>query len=506
MRQKMSVEVKVGMFVFIAIILLAYMTTQITRGRMLSSDMYTVFVQFENVSGLKTESPVEIAGIDIGMVRDISLDNNQARVALAIRPDVQIYGDAKATIRTRGVLGDKFVEISPGSPRTEKLQDQDRIDRSTQPTDLDQLMTRVGDIADDLRIVSTSVANVFGGPEGETGMREIFTNFREAADQLNQLVQANTRGIEAIVSNLQDFSTDLAEISQTNKQGIKHIVDNFETASRDLNAALTRMDSILESAQHGEGPVATLLQDKKMSQDMKQTVAALESVSRKINDGQGTLGKLISDDETGRKVDDALDGINEVLDRYDRFQTVVDFHTEYMFESGDTKSYLNLTLQPGEDMFYLLSLIDDPKGRTQTTETITKTRTNKGAWTVAEEIEDKTEKDRLKFSAQLARRWDNFILRGGIIESKGGFGADYFLWDDRIKIYMDAFDFGSDDRAHLKAGANLYFLNNFYMTAGYDDFISKNDKNRSFFGGLGFYFTDEDLKYLLSSVPLGSMD
>ncbi|MFO7729119.1 MAG: MlaD family protein [Desulfonatronovibrio sp.] len=506
MRQKMSVEVKVGMFVLIAIILLVYMTTQITRGRMLSSDMYTVFVHFENVSGLKTESPVEIAGIDIGMVKDISLDNNQARVALAIRPDVQIYADARASIRTRGVLGDKFVEISPGNPDTEKLQNQGRIDRSTQPTDLDQLMTRVGDIADDLRVVSTSVANVFGGPEGEAGMREAFVNLREAAVHLNQLVQANTRGIEIIVSNLQNFSTDLAEISQSNKQGIQYIVNNFETASRDLNTALTRMDSILESAQYGEGPVATLLQDKKMSKDMQQTVAALESVSRKLDEGQGTLGKLISDDETGQKVDDALDGINKLVDKYDRFQTVVDFHTEYMFESGDTKSYLNLTLQPGEDMFYLLSLIDDPGGRTRTTETTTRTRTNKGAWTVTEEREDKTEKDRLKFSAQLARRWDNFILRGGIIESKGGFGADYFLWDDRIKIYMDAFDFGSDERAHLKAGANLYFLNNFYMTAGYDDFISKNDKNRSFFGGLGFYFTDEDLKYLLSSVPLGSMD
>lgn len=502
----MSVEVKVGMFVFIAIILLAYMTTQITRGRMLSSDMYTVFVQFENVSGLKTESPVEIAGIDIGMVRDISLDNNQARVTLAIRPNAQIYADARAAIRTRGVLGDKFVEISPGSPNTEKLQDQGRIVHSTQPTDLDQLMTRVGDIADDLRVVSTSVANVFGGPEGESGMREAFVNLREAAVHLNQLVQANTRGIEAIVSNLRSFSSDLAAVSHTNKQGITHIVNNFETASRDLNTAVTRMNSILDSAQYGEGPVSTLLQDKKMSEDMKQTVAALENISRKLDEGQGTLGKLISDDETGRKVDDALDGINEVLNRYDRFQTVVDFHTEYMFKSGDTKSYLNLTLQPGEDMFYLLSLIDDPGGRTTTTETITKTRTNNRAWTVTEEIEDKTEKDRLKFSAQLARRWDNLILRGGIIESKGGFGADYFLWDDRIKVYLDAFDFGSDDRAHLKAGANLYFLNNFYMTAGYDDFISKNDKNRSFFGGLGFYFTDEDLKYLLSSVPLGTMD
>jgi phospholipid/cholesterol/gamma-HCH transport system substrate-binding protein len=506
MRQKMGVEVKVGVFVFIAIILLAYMTTQITRGRMVTRDMYTVYALFENVSGLKTNSPVEIAGIDVGVVYEITLDNNLARVAMAIRPDVQIYADAQATIRTRGVLGDKFVEISPGSLRASRLEDRGLIPRGIQPIDLDQLMVRVGDIADDLRIVSTSVANVFGGPEGEQGMRDAFDNLREAALHLNQLVQANTQGIEMIVANLQSFSSDMAEISRTNKEGIKHIVDNFETASRELNTALSQVGSILQTAEHGEGPVATLLQDRQMSEDLRQTVASLENITRKLDEGRGTLGRLMSDDTTGEKIDDALDGINEFLERFDRFQTVVDFHTEYMFRSGDTKSYLNLTLQPSEDMFYLLSLIDDPRGRTRTTETITRTRTGTEPWSTTEKIEDKTEKNRLKFSAQMAKRWKDLILRGGIIESTGGFGMDYFLWDERVKLSFDAFDLGSDDRAHLKAGANLYFLKNFYLTAGYDDFISRNDKNRSFFGGLGFYFTDQDLKYLLSTVPLGAVD
>jgi phospholipid/cholesterol/gamma-HCH transport system substrate-binding protein len=506
MSQKMSVEVKVGVFVFIAIILLAYMTTQITRGQMVTKDMYTVYAHFGNVSGLKANSPVEIAGIDVGVVREISLDNNLARVAMAIRPDVRIHADAQATIRTRGVLGDKFVEISPGSPLAARLEHKDTMARGIQPTDLDQVMARVGDIAEDLRTVSRSVAHVFGGPEGEAGMRDAFVNLRELTVSLNELVQSNTRGIEMIVANLQSFSTDMAEISRDNKEGIRYIVDNFELASREINTAITRMSSILETAEHGEGPVATLLQYGRMSEDMRSTVASLESLTRKLDEGRGTLGRLMSDDTTGEKIDDALDGINEFLDKFDRFQTVVDFHTEYMFRSGDTKSYLDLTLQPSEDMFYLLSIVDDPRGRTETRETRTKTRTGGGAWTTTEKIEDRTYKDRIKFSAQIAKRWNDMILRGGLIESSGGFGMDYFLWDERIKLSFDAFDLGSDDRAHLKAGANLYFLKNFYLTAGYDDFISKVDKNRSFFGGLGFYFTDQDLKYLFSSVPLGAVD
>ncbi|MFP4128903.1 MAG: hypothetical protein ACLFRQ_03005 [Desulfonatronovibrio sp.] len=218
-----------------------------------------------------------------------------------------------------------------------------------------------------------------------------------------------------------------------------------------------------------------------------------------------SLYVLISDDQTGRKLDQALDSMNDFLARYDRFQTVVDFHTEFM-DSGDAKSYLDLTLQPADDKYYLLSVVDDPKGRTRTTDTITRTSTNQGPWTTTREIKEKSYKDRLKFSAQLAKRWNDLVIREVIIESSGGAGPDYFLWDDRFKLSLEAFDLGSEDRPRLKAKAHLYFWKNFYVTAGYDDFNSSHDKDRSLFGGLGFYFTDEDIKHLLSSVPTGGIN
>ena len=500
MAKTASVEIKVGIFVLIAIVLLGYLTTVLTRDRIITRDTYEIHAYFDNVTGLRTNSPVEIAGIDVGTVKDITLHENRARVTMAIRPDIDVHADSQATIRTRGVLGDKFVEVNPGSATEPTLEDGGVVSRGVQPTDLDQVMARIGDIADDISEVSRSVSNVFGGPEGEQDMREFFDNLREAAVHMNQIVQTNARGIEKIVANLQDFSGDLKTISETNKEGITHIVDNFSQASSQLNVSLEQLGEIMDTAQHGEGPVATLLEDRQMSEDMRRTAASLESLTRKLDEGEGTLGKLISEDDTGRKIDDALDGINEFLDRYDRFQTVVDFRSEYMASTGDMKSYLDLTLQPAEDRFYMLSLIDDPKGRTRTTETVERERVDGGQWTVTETEEEKTYKDRLKFSAQLAKRWNDFILRGGLIESTGGFGMDYFLWDERIKLYTDVFDLGAD-RPHVKSGANLYFLDNFYLTAGFDDYLSKHGDS-SFFGGLGFYFTDEDLKYLMSSVPV----
>ncbi len=499
MAKSPSMEIKVGIFVFIAILLLAYLTTLITRDRIITRDTYTVHADFENVSGLRTNSPVEIAGIDIGTVQEISLVNHRARVSMVIRENITIYADSRATIRTRGVLGDKFVEINPGSSQQPALEDGGVVAQGVQPTDLDQVMARIGDIADDISEVTRSVSNVFGGPEGERDMREFFENLRMAAVQLNQVVQTNAQGVEMIVSNLENFSGDLQHISQDNKENINQIIENFATYSNQLNITLSRIGDILETVQHGEGPVTTLLEDRQMSEDLRRTATSLESLTRKLDEGEGTLGKLITEDDTGRKIDDALDGINEFLDRFDRFQTVVDFRSEYMARTGDMKSYLNLTLQPAEDRFYLLSLVDDPKGRTRITDTTTRKWVDSEFQREVREREEKTQKDRIKFSAQLAKRWNNFILRGGLIESTGGFGMDYFLWDERIKLYTEFFDLGAD-RPHLKSGANLYFLDNFYLTAGFDDYVSRRDS--SFFAGLGFYFTDEDLKFFMTSVPL----
>ncbi len=115
--------------------------------------------------------------------------------------------------------------------------------------------------------------------------------------------------------------------------------------------------------------------------------------------------------------------------------------------------------------------------------------------------EVKSERDRLKFNAQIAKRYQDLVLRGGIIESSGGVGLDYYLFDDRLKLTLQAFDFDIDRRAHLKAGVDLSFFKYLYLTAGYDDFISDEGMS-SFFVGAGLVFTDDDIKYLLISAPV----
>lgn len=499
---KTGTEIKVGLFVFIALAALGFMSLQVGSGSLFGGGTYDLVVVFDSVTGLKPGAPVEVAGIEVGSVRDIALEGNRAKLTLAIREGVKLRADVVASIKSRGVLGDKYVQLGGGSEGFDYLAEGQRIQRSDRSADLEVLFEKVGQIADDIGLVAKSVANVMGGPEGERDLRLTFHSMRDLAVNLNQMVQANMESVNLIVANMRQFSGDLAEVSSENKQSLGVIIENFEVASTQLKGTLDKMGSVLDKIDSGEGAIGKMVSDPDMGDDLKRTVASLESVARKIDEGRGTLGKLVNDETTGEELDKALEGVNKYLAKQDSFKTVLDFHAEHQAASGDIKSTLNMELYPGKDHFYVLGLVSDPMGRTRETDTTTRTWTG-GAWTTKRQIEEKTERDELLFNAQIGKRWGDFALRGGVFESTGGVGADYWLFDERMKLFAEAFDFDSDDPAHYKAGLNVYFLKNFYVAAGWDDFAS-NAGNSSFFAGLGLRFTDEDLKYIMSSVPVSA--
>jgi len=496
---KTGTEIKVGVFVFLALVGLAFMSLQVGTGALLSRGTYELVVYFDNVTGLKADSPVEVAGIEVGRVRAITLEEGRARLALEIAGPVKIPADTVASIKSRGVLGDKYVDLSGGSPDSPDLADGGVLARSDRSADLEVLFQKVGQIADDIGVVAKSVSNVFGGPQGEQNLRLTFDSLRDLTVSLNQMVQQNVESVNLIVENLREFSGDLRHMSGANRDGIDNIVANFETASAQMSQTLERVNSVMAKIDAGQGAVGRMVNDEELGADLRQAVASLESVATKIDEGKGSLGRLINDDTTSKELDKALEGINKYLEKQDTFRTTLDFRSEVLADSGNVKSYLDLTLQPSEDHYYILGVVSDPEGRTRETETVTQTWVG-GSYSERREIEEKTERDKITFNAQIAKRWHNVALRGGLFESTGGVGADVYLWDDRVRLYAEAFDFDKDDPPHLKAGGRLYFLKNFYLTAGVDNFAS----DASFFGGVGLSFTDDDLKYIMTSAPIPS--
>lgn len=493
---KFSVEAKVGFFVVIGVLILGYMSMKAGKFQYTGKKGFQVYAYFDSAEGIVEGVPVEIAGVEVGRVKEITLEDGKAKVTLQINPGVQIGEDAKAIIRTKGVLGDKYVEISIGAPGAVHIQPGGRISKTQSPANIDLLLQQLSSIGKDIKGITQSLTAVLGTEDGEASLRLIMDNMRELSETLNVTVQKNNENINQMLENLAQFSRDLKDLSGGNKEALGEIVDNFRDASGQLRLTLTALDEIAEKVNRGEGTIGQLIHEEKTVERLNETLAALQEITQKINQGEGTIGRLIKEDETLDNLNETLTSVSQMIATEDRFRTYLDYHGEYLFDSEDVKSYLSLRIQPKEDKYYLLGIVEDPAGRK--TEKVTTTTV--GGVSTTEYVE-KIDKDELKFSAQIAKRYYDLGLRGGIFESTGGIGADYYFFDDRLVLSLEAFDFDPDQRAHLKFKADFTPLNYIYLTAGFDDFISDAD-NESFFIGGGLYFSDEDLKTLLTDAPI----
>ena len=111
---KMSTEITVGIFVLIGVACLSYLSVNLGDASIFVDPYYRVNAMFNSITGLKVGATVEIAGVPVGKVVDISLNENQANVALGIRKGVQLSDDTIASVRTKGIIGDMFIKLTPG--------------------------------------------------------------------------------------------------------------------------------------------------------------------------------------------------------------------------------------------------------------------------------------------------------------------------------------------------------------------------------------------------------
>ena len=141
--KKYSMETVVGIFIFIGLICVGYLTVKLGKMELVGSNCYTIYANFDSVGGLKKDSSVKMAGVEIGRVSNVSLDveNLNARIAMKIQKGVPVQDDAIASIRTSGLIGDKFVSISPGGS-DELLHDGDILTDTEPAIDIESLISK----------------------------------------------------------------------------------------------------------------------------------------------------------------------------------------------------------------------------------------------------------------------------------------------------------------------------------------------------------------------------
>jgi phospholipid/cholesterol/gamma-HCH transport system substrate-binding protein len=139
--KRFDLELMVGLFIIAGILCLGYLSIKLGKMEVVGKKGYEVYAIFSNIGGLKTGSSIEIAGVDVGRVRSISLDDYQARVVLNFPWSVKIQEDAIVSIKTRGLIGEKYIEITPGG--SDKIVKSGGQIRETQPAvDLEEVISK----------------------------------------------------------------------------------------------------------------------------------------------------------------------------------------------------------------------------------------------------------------------------------------------------------------------------------------------------------------------------
>lgn len=461
-----STEFRVGFLVLIVSILIGILSLQATEDPGFVGGSKHLFFRLDDASGLIQRGAVKMAGIPVGVIKKITLDQGKAKLDMSIRRDVPITSSARIEIRPNGILGDKYVEIVPGKPEDPQLEDGGEIGSVDNKGSMDALLKEVGritksigDIAEELKDATKDGAP----PKGPLGR---------------------------IIKNIDRLTADLADITSDNKQKLNEIVENVRDVTDTINDIV-----------NDEGPHGLKASWEKVANSIdkvERSLANVEEITDKVNSGKGTIGRLINDEQTIEKINTAVDGVNKFVGGANKLQTTLDFHSEYLMEQSLTKSYISVRIQPGLDRYYEIGIVDDPKGAVERVDTTLTTSPDTPGSTTTTTREIKAFRNRVKYNAIFAKNFYNLTVKAGLMENTGGIGFDYYMLRRSLRLSFDAFDL-SNSPAHLRAFLRYYFYKGVYLVGGTDDFLSRTGTQSSF-AGAGLDLTNDDLKVLMSKM------
>ena len=490
----MNREAKIGLFVLLAAATLVYFI-------MRTSDVQEAFFNnkapkrevkllLEDASGVRNDTAVRIAGVRVGKVLRVELEGSQAVAVIQVPEEMQFLEEAHAELQSQGVLGERYVSLYLGSGAV-------RGDQSTlnakAPTSLDDLTNKINALTENLITITDNIKNSTQTDTGANRLETIAENFEKLTESLVALVQEN-RG------NFKSTTSEIAVLSQTLNRDIPLLVQEMTTMVQNLRDMATGNRPNVDETM---GNVAEL------SENMNRVSESLASIAKKVDEGDGTLGQLVNEGATVEKLNNLLDTANEgvaevkkIVDRALETEIDLQFRAEYLPEHSASRIHFGLLIRPddnkyyqvegvGRDTDYLLPSVSEER------EDVFDADGNLLTTTVRSRTEDP---DDVVFNGILAYRFGDFYLKGGVFESEGGGGFDWFSDDERIKVSLTAFDFGRDnyDNPHGKLLFRYRYGRTILLHAGWDEFL-ESDLSSATIGG-GIRWKDDDLKTLIATL------
>jgi len=433
---------------------------------------YGVYAYFDDVQGLVAKSRVLVAGIPIGYISSIRLDGDRARVDLRIEGEIKLYEDARVSMRSLSLLGERVLVIRPGTPGLPEIPDGGEIVTAVKGVGTDDIMVTVNDIAKSVKKITTQMERAFGTEEAGDRMHDALWNLSDALENIKQVTDEAGPRIVRIMENVELATDDLSEIIHKRRGDIDRGIGEVDDTIASIHRAADQLNAVL---------------------------ADVKEVTGRTARGEGTIGRLTQDEALIDEVEGVAEGLNSFVGGLNRLRTIVELRSEYYALSNAFKTYFSIYLKPREGRYFLVQFVDDPRGSVTVSESIIRQSPAPLFYPNEYRRTEISRSNRLKFSAEFGKTIAFATFRFGIIESTGGLGLDVKVIKDRLEINTDIFNFGRQVWPRIRVRAGFELVKRFWLLAGIDNAANIG---RDYFVGLQLRFDDEDLKPL---IPLGAV-
>ncbi len=268
-----------------------------------------IYALVNDVKGLRDGAPVWFSGLEIGAVKSIEFTIQQKlKVEMSVSADSLKYlkKDSRANILTLGLLGDKYVEITPGSNEAEGLKAGDTIVGKTQ--------TEIQDV------VQTGQASIAKISDFVGMLEEILVKINRGEGTVSKFIQD-----PSVYDNLKDAIEELTTLIKKLESGQGTIgrLLNEENVYVDLSSSVKDIKRFAESLKGSEGSLNKLINDPSLYDRFQKASESLDIFTQKLVSSKGTVNKLIEDESLYENVNAASEKLNSLLGRIDKGEGLI---------------------------------------------------------------------------------------------------------------------------------------------------------------------------------------
>ena len=385
----MNAEAKVGAFAIGGLSMLSAALIGLGEIDFSSDDNFKVYAPFKQVLGLENSADVRLSGVPVGKVESIITANGGVIVTMQINDKIKIPNDSTATVASVGVMGSKFVNITPGVDSGNYLQNGDEI-RVTEEADMNAMFEGMNRVLGKVDTLLQDVESIIGDETFKKSVVEMSANIKSASAHLDTMMETFDR------------------IATTNE-------DKVNQMTTQLNTLLDSMNATMRNVEHMTANIDTFAGDPQTAAQLKETLANIADTSKNVASMAENMNGVLGDKKVAEDLKTTISNAKDISERANKVL-------------GKVEDVSSIKVSPAVEMLY--------SGKKHDWNTNFDLKIAKDDTSLNLGVEDIG--DHSKLNAQFGKRWNDFGARAGVIAGKPGVALDAYA--GRATFSAEAYD------------------------------------------------------------------